>query len=448
MSTTPFPVPNATVPYWRSQLHELDSFQSSETLPTEQDIVIIGAGYTGTALAHYLLDGLDDSSRPSITILEARQACSGATARNGGHVRPDLYQGLPGLIKKYGQEAADEMASFELANLHAVRDLVRENKIDCDFRVTTSMAVLRKDEHALPFKKGINELLQLGSPTAKLVHTVEGKAAETFSGVKDATTAFAFEAGSIWPYKFVMSLLSQAVSKGAQLHTHTPVTKVSDTQDNGFWTVTTPRGAIRARTVLFASNAYTSSLLPQYKDRIIPARGICSHVAVPEDTRPPQLPSTYSLRHGPGLYDYQVTRPDGSIIVGGGRTEFYPNRLDQWYNIWDDSTLIEPAATYFDGYMQRNFHGWEHSGAKVDKIWTGIMGYTNDQLPHVGAVPSKPGQYIAAGFNGHGMAFILLTAKGLAKIVRDGVPFSQSGVPRLFETSEARLQRDENELFA
>lgn len=76
------------------------------------------------------------------------------------------------------------------------------------------------------------------------------------------------------------------------------------------------------------------------------------------------------------------------------------------------------------------------------------MQYTNDQLPHVGAVPSKPGHYIAAGFNGHGMAFILLTAKGLAKIVRDGVPFSQCGVPRLFETSEARLQRDENELLA
>lgn len=89
MSTTPFPVPNATVPYWRSQLHELDDFQSSETLPAEQDIVIIGAGYTGTALAHYLLDGLDDSSRPSITILEARQACSGATARNG-KLRPPV----------------------------------------------------------------------------------------------------------------------------------------------------------------------------------------------------------------------------------------------------------------------------------------------------------------------------------------------------------------------
>nr|XP_036578591.1 FAD dependent oxidoreductase superfamily protein [Colletotrichum truncatum]KAF6785886.1 FAD dependent oxidoreductase superfamily protein [Colletotrichum truncatum] len=448
MDEKPFPVPNSTVPYWRTELHELDSYQSSETLPSEQDIVIIGAGYTGAALAHYLLEGVDAASRPSITILEARQACSGATARNGGHVRPDLYQGLPSLIKKHGQEAADEIALFELANLHAVRDLVRDENIDCDFRVTTSMAVLRDEVHAAPFKEGIKELLKLGSPTAKQVQIIEGKAAETFSGVKDARAAFSFEAGSIWPYKFVLSLLSQAVNKGAQLHTHTPVSQVSDTQENGFWTVTTPRGAVRAKTVLFASNGYTSSLLPQYKDRIIPARGICSRVVVPEGVDPPHLPSTYSLRHGPGLYDYQITRPDGSIIVGGGRTEFFPKKLDEWYNVWDDSTLIEPAAPYFDGYMQRNFRGWENTGAKVDKIWTGIMGYTNDLLPHVGAVPSKPGQYIAAGFNGHGMAFILLTAKGLARIVRDRVPFSQSGVPRLFETSEERLQRHENELLA
>ncbi|KAF9872560.1 FAD dependent oxidoreductase superfamily protein [Colletotrichum karsti] len=448
MSPAPFPVPNATVPFWRTELHELDSHQSSEELPAEQDIVIIGAGYTGAALAHYLLEDLDESSRPSITILEARQACSGATARNGGHVRPDLYQGLPSFMRKHGQEATDEMALFELANLHAVRDLVREEKIDCDFRVTTSMAVLRDVALAAPFKEGIDELLKLGSPTAKLVHYVEGEAAETYSGVKDARAAFSFEAGSIWPYKLVMHLLSQAVAKGVQLHTHTPVTKVSDTQENGFWTVTTPRGAIRAKKVLFASNGYTSSILPQYKDRIIPARGICSHVAVPEGSEPPHLPSTYSLRHGPGLYDYQITRPDGSIIVGGGRTEFFPKRLDEWYNVWDDSKLIEPAATYFNDYMQRNFRGWEDSGAKVKRVWTGIMGYTNDLLPHVGAVPSKPGQYIAAGFNGHGMAFILLTAKGLAKIVRDDIPFSQSGVPRLFETSEARLQRQENELLA
>ncbi|OLN81502.1 Gamma-glutamylputrescine oxidoreductase 2 [Colletotrichum chlorophyti] len=447
MSEKPLPVPNATIPYWRQELHELDSYRSSEALPSEQDVVIVGAGYSGASLAYYLLDGVEGSTRPSITILEARETCSGATARNGGHVRPDYYAGLPDRIKRFGQEAADEMALFELANLHAVRDLVREKNIDCDFRITTSMAVLRDPALAKPIKDGLDELLRLGSPTAKLVQYLEGKAAETFSGVKGATAAFTFEAGSIWPYKLVLFLLSQAVDKGAQLHTNTPVTKVSDTRENGLWTVTTPRDTIRAKTVLYASNGYTSTLLPEYKDRIIPVRGICSHVAAPDAADHPYLPTTYSIRHGTSLYDYQVTRPDGSIVVGGARTVVIPH-VSEWYNVWDDSKLIEPAADYFNDHMQRNFRGWEDSGAQVNSIWTGIMGYTNDLYPHVGAVPSKPGQFICAGFNGHGMAFILLTARGLAKIVREGLPFSQSGIPRLFETSEQRLQRERNEILA
>lgn len=81
----PYPVPNATVPYWRMELHELDSHRSTSELPQKQDIVIIGAGFAGAALGKYLLEdsGPSSSAKPSITILEAREACSGATGRNG-----------------------------------------------------------------------------------------------------------------------------------------------------------------------------------------------------------------------------------------------------------------------------------------------------------------------------------------------------------------------------
>jgi NADPH-dependent 2,4-dienoyl-CoA reductase/sulfur reductase-like enzyme len=77
----PVPVPNSTTPFWRTEPHELDVYRSTPELPTECDVLIIGAGFAGAALAHYLYE--DNSSPPSIVILEARQACSGATARNG-----------------------------------------------------------------------------------------------------------------------------------------------------------------------------------------------------------------------------------------------------------------------------------------------------------------------------------------------------------------------------
>lgn len=74
------PTPKSTDSFWRSELHELDDLRSTEELPKASDIVIIGAGYAGVATAYHLLEA---GSTASITILEARGACSGATGRNG-----------------------------------------------------------------------------------------------------------------------------------------------------------------------------------------------------------------------------------------------------------------------------------------------------------------------------------------------------------------------------
>jgi hypothetical protein len=64
------------------------------------------------------------------------------------------------------------------------------------------------------------------------------------------------------------------------------------------------------------------------------------------------------MRLAPGEYDYLIPRADGSIVVGGGRSDYF-RQLNEWYDNADDSKLIEPAKDYFDGYMQRHFNGWE-----------------------------------------------------------------------------------------
>jgi hypothetical protein len=76
------------------------------------------------------------------------------------------------------------------------------------------------------------------------------------------------------------------------------------------------------------------------------------------------------LRHNDWEYDYLISREDGSIVVGGAKRDFYRD-LNTWFDNSDDSTLIESAKGYFDGYMQRTFKGWDDSLASVDKIWTG-----------------------------------------------------------------------------
>jgi hypothetical protein len=93
-SPGPFPTANSTISFWRSSTKPIDKHRSTESLPSDADIVIIGAGYAGAAIAHHLIEESERHSRPipSIVILEAREACSGATGRNGKLWRLVLFQ--------------------------------------------------------------------------------------------------------------------------------------------------------------------------------------------------------------------------------------------------------------------------------------------------------------------------------------------------------------------
>ena len=249
---------------------------------------------------------------------------------------------------------------------------------------------------------------------------------------------------------------------------------VSSTADaHGRYAVTTARGIITAKKIVFASNGFTAGLLPEYSQKIVPCRGICSRIVTPDPNKAPYLNNTYTLRTGPGMYDYLIARVDGSIIVGGAKSTMSKDK-SVWYDNSDDSELIEPAQDYFDEYMQRRFLGWEDSRAYVDKVWTGsksisnahfrspqlvnasagltrvssvVMGYTSDLQPHVGPVPKRPNQYILAGFNGHGMPIVFLAAKGIAEMIRDDKTFEQTGLPRVYRTTEERLHNDKNMIF-
>lgn len=209
----------------------------------------------------------------------------------------------------------------------------------------------------------------------------------------------------------MMHLLQRAVSNGLNLHTGTHIQSIAPRGKE--WSAASTRGTITAKKVIFATNGYTAGPLPEYKSKIVPAKGICCSIITPSGSKPPQLKETYVLRLGNGSGDYLISRDDGRIIVGGGRSSFFSD-YPTWYDNIDDYTLIKPAANYFDTYMQTNFVGWEDSGAEVEHIWTGIMGYNSDKLPSVGKVPGKEGCFIAAGFEGHGMPVIWLVMKGIA----------------------------------
>ena len=53
-------------------------------------------------------------------------------------MKPDVYNNVPRNVAKYGLSAAVEVAKFEASQVHAIKELVEKEQIDCDFVLTRS----------------------------------------------------------------------------------------------------------------------------------------------------------------------------------------------------------------------------------------------------------------------------------------------------------------------
>ena len=120
------PDTKTTSPFWLRQPHPQLLGCQSDTLPTEADVVIIGSGITGASVARSLLqdrvrqDGTPEY--PSVVMLEARDVCSGATGRNGGHIL-ETGEALAPLADSIGIEAAKKILKFRLAHLNEMLNI-------------------------------------------------------------------------------------------------------------------------------------------------------------------------------------------------------------------------------------------------------------------------------------------------------------------------------------
>ena len=189
--------------------------------------------------------------------------------------------------------------------------------------------------------------------------------------MKGAKGAISVPACSLWPYKLVCGLLKVSLEKGLNLQTKTYVTSVSEQlSKDGFFDIETSRGSLKTRKILFATNGYTSAISPEYENVIVPYKGICSRTVVNGDGITPNLSNTYNLHNPSTNPEYMNPRPDGSIIVGGGKDSFGED-YDLYWNNHDDSTLIEPAKHYFDDYVSDRFLDYASLDTSVEIVWTG-----------------------------------------------------------------------------
>lgn len=103
--------------------------------------------------------------------------------------------------------------------------------------------------------------------------------------------------------------------------------------------------------------------------------------------------------------------------------------------------LLKPHSPVLADYCRTHFTGWGHEalGEGLSRTWSGIITNVRDALPVVGEAPGRPGLYLAAGFNGHGMSRVFSVGQALATTMRTGE--WDERLPRSFEWTQERLMR-------
>jgi len=147
-----FSQPVSRTPYWLAKGNPLANYpwqnQSDVTMPELAEVVVIGAGFTGGAMAYHWAKAA--SAGKQMVVLEMNDPASGASGRNGGEVVMGRYFALihstmtEGLKKSrpdldaverdlLAQRFAKVYCRAAYKNAELIEHTIREEGFDCDY---------------------------------------------------------------------------------------------------------------------------------------------------------------------------------------------------------------------------------------------------------------------------------------------------------------------------
>lgn len=417
------PVPQPCLSFWQYTTRSFPYLNANQTeaVPASSPYVVIGSGISGALTAFELIE--QGIPATDIVILEAREAASGASSRNAGHVRPDAFRGFQVYKRLHGTEQALKIIANERLVFQRLDDFVKQHKIECDFNPTTTFDVCLTQEFADFNAQSLKEFQAAGGDVSH-IKFYDGDEARRRTGVMNAVAAYEWPAGSSHPAKLAHFLLAQAIEKGGRLFTHCPAQALSksasSTPEQTLWDIGTPRGTITATTVVHCTNAFAPHLLPRLSRLITPTRAQ-AHAFFPPPALngPNKLASTMSLRHGlKHFYSMTQRRPDGVLILGAPLNSPTISQAASESRLVPDDRIIHPevredALTNFEACFPACRRDVLGEGEGLRQSWTGILGMTPDSVPFVGRVSDMPGNWVCAGFNGHGKPRTLGPSPGI-----------------------------------
>ena len=355
-----------------------------------------------------------------------------------------------------------EIGSFETRNYEAIKALIAKHDIPCEWR---TLSGCHSSMSKSMFQIAVEEVKtlrsldpELGKQCSIITKKSQNPSLEDLRVPRAAGAIVQQNAASLWPYKFVSWILESLLAdRCLNLQTNTPVTSLQKVEDG--WIVHTPRGMLAAPKVLLATNAYTSHLVSEFSDLIVPVRGEMSALLPPASMRLSSMinkPLEYSyvfVGHGKqniNQDDYLVQRPfspsrsdRGELMFGGGRSYAHLAGV----GISDDSAIDPPAAAY----LRRELNVVLDLQSQDEELeatweWSGIMGYSRDGHPWVGEVSEVLGKqkgeglWVCAGYTGHGMPNTWLCGKAVAGLI-SGKREEDVDLPGGYRISGERVRR-------
>ncbi|MGR3342314.1 MAG: NAD(P)/FAD-dependent oxidoreductase [Paracoccaceae bacterium] len=348
------------------------------------DVCIVGAGFTGLSAAVHLADkGYD------VILLDAHRVGFGASGRNGGQVGTGQRANQLGLERLVGPEHARALWDLGLESVQLVRDLIRDNAMDCGFSDGIIHADHRKRlvpgsrayaEH-LGQVYGYEKIRALDQD--KMRHLVGSNA--YYGGTLDTG------GGHIHPLRFAFGLARLAEKCGVRIFEQSKVNEVVETSPA---IVRTEQSEIRAEHVILACNGYLGRLNGKVAARVMPINNfIVATEPLDEDAAEALIRNNHAVADSKFVINYFRLSGDRRLLFGGG--ESYGYRFPR-----DIAGLVRrPMLDIFPHLKD----------TKIDYSWGGTLGITMNRMPHFSRV--RGNILSASGYSGHGVAMATFGGK-------------------------------------
>ncbi|HLZ40449.1 MAG TPA: FAD-binding oxidoreductase [Candidatus Sulfotelmatobacter sp.] len=387
--------------YWLTTA-EFPASGSSRPLPEVLDVAVIGSGFTGLSAARTLA-----KRGAKVGVLEAQTIGWGASSRNGGMVLTGMKLGVNKLISMYGRERTQRMYAASLASMDCVEQIVREERIDCNFSRCGHLEVACKHKHFDDYERQAEVIEIEFNHKLRVVprNELSSEIGSTiyFGGMVDEVSA------GCNPARYVAGLARAAMKAGADVFEHARVESIQRDSRNGEpgWKLTTSRGPLWAHEVFVGTSGYTGPATPALQKKLIPIGSfIITTEVLPAALAKELSPRNRMIYDSKNYLHYYRLTPDGRMLFGG-RAAFFPEN-DQTIRRSSEILRQDMIAVYP-----------QLRDARLEYVWGGTLDFAFDIMPHAGQID---GMYYAVGYAGHGVAMATYQGQKIAEMMAGEKP--------------------------